>query len=308
MIALVCPFLIIILLIGSVIAFYKRRYIIGIIVVASGLLLNYYAKVYALNFSDSSCNDCLIVMTFNINGSEITKEDEIERLFNFLVKQEVDILFLAEDFEPVGEKLNMLLTDYYPYTTYGQKTDWSGHYFYSKYPLGIMEHLGIDSNRFSYCFHCNVAYGKDSISLFGCHLASNNYKLERASIRPEDINGISSFGEYLNNIQLASEQRCEEVERVIEHPAFNSRTVVMGDFNDVSGSKPLRLLERAGLKDAWWEKGFGYGATIHHPLPFRIDHIMYREGLKLKSIKKIDSEGLSDHDALMASFELCNTK
>ena len=76
----------------------------------------------------------------------------------------------------------------------------------------------------------------------------------------------------------------------------------MGDFNDVCVSKPLKILEDSGFKDAWWVGGFGYGATIHHPLPFRIDHIMYNEGLELVEIKKVDSEDISDHDALLAKF------
>lgn len=304
MIALSYPLIILILLIGSVFALFKRRFIIGIVLIAASLLLNYYVKVFALNFSDSSCRDDFVVLTININGSMVADDGDVENLFNLLVRQNTDVLFLAEDFEPFGEKLNKLLIVHYPYTTYNQKTNWKGHYFYSKYPLGRMDHIDIESNRFSYCFHCNVAYGQDSISLFGCHMASNNYQLQKPSVRPENINGILSFGVYLKNIELATEQRCEEVSGIMGHPTFNGRTIVMGDFNDVSGSKPLRLLERAGLKDGWWERGFGYGATIHHPLPFRIDHLMYGRDLKLKSIKKIDAERLSDHDALVASFEL----
>ena len=50
--------------------------------------------------------------------------------------------------------------------------------------------------------------------------------------------------------------------------------------------------------------GFGYGATIHHPLPYRIDHILYGAGLKLKGIKKRDTRDISDHDALVAVFDL----
>ena len=305
MIALAYPFIILILFIGSVFVFYKRRYIIGVIVIAASLLLNYYAKVFALNFLEysDSTNSGVKVLTFNINGSEITDDKEIEELFNLIVRQKADVLFLAEDFEPVGENLNARLTSIYPYSTYYQKKDWSGHHFYSKYPLGKVDHIDIESNRFSYCFHCKMAYGQDSISIFGCHLASNNYKLQTPSIRPENINGISSFGEYLKNIESATKQRMEEVDGITRHPDFNKMSIVLGDFNDVSGSKPLSALENAGLKDAWWEKGLGYGATVSHPLPFRIDHIMFREGLKLKSIRKIDSQGLSDHDALLATFE-----
>lgn len=55
----------------------------------------------------------------------------------------------------------------------------------------------------------------------------------------------------------------------------------MGDLNDISGSTPLRTLEYSGLKDAWWEGVVGYGATIHNPFPYRIDHIMFTPGLNI---------------------------
>lgn len=304
MIALLYPFIIIFLVLCSAFAAYKRRSLICLILVTSCFYINHRAKVFAVFFSNSSVNvGNLKVMTFNINASNIATDRDIENLFNLIVSQEADILFLAEDFEPVGEKLNALLISRYPYTTYVNKTDWGGHYFYSKYSLGMDDHIDIKSNRFSYCFHCNMEFGKDTISFFGCHLASNNYKANAPSIRPENINGLSSLNEYICNIELAKKQRIEEVVCITEHPFFNNRSIVLGDFNDVCGSKPIGLLEKAGLKDAWWEKGFGYGATVSHPLPYRIDHILYREGLKLKNIRKIDTGRLSDHDALIATFK-----
>ena len=78
--------------------------------------------------------------------------------------------------------------------------------------------------------------------------------------------------------------------------------IVLGDMNDVGGSKTIRLIKSSGLKDAWWEGGFGYGATIHKPLPYRIDHIFYSNELKLNRVKVVSSEGLSDHDAVFAEF------
>lgn len=72
------------------------------------------------------------------------------------------------------------------------------------------------------------------------------------------------------------------------------------------GSPCMKVFAEAGLRDAWWESGLGYGATIHEPLPYRIDHLMYGNGLKLKGIEKVCSKGLSDHDALVAEFEIDN--
>ena len=56
------------------------------------------------------------------------------------------------------------------------------------------------------------------------------------------------------------------------------------------------------MKDAWWHGGFGYGATIHKPLPYRIDHILYSTDITLNGIKIMEKNGLSDHDGLIADF------
>ena len=50
--------------------------------------------------------------------------------------------------------------------------------------------------------------------------------------------------------------------------------IVMGDMNDVSGSPCMKVFANAGLRDTWWDGGFGYGATIHEPVLYRIDHVM----------------------------------
>ena len=70
------------------------------------------------------------------------------------------------------------------------------------------------------------------------------------------------------------------------------------------GASTMRKFKIAGYKGARSVGGFGYGATIHHPLPYRIDHVLYNKGMKLKGVKKIDVEGISDHDALVAVFDL----
>lgn len=73
---------------------------------------------------------------------------------------------------------------------------------------------------------------------------------------------------------------------------------------------PVRFSATASVR---WEKsclskiqdgGFGYGSTIHHPLSFRIDHILYSDRLRLRSVGRVKARGLSDHDALVASFDL----
>lgn len=210
---------------------------------------------------------------------------------DFLLAQNADVLFLSEDFETIAPLIHDRLIKEYPYSSYLPNINY-GHYFYNRYPIREVEHLNIESNEFSFCYNVNVAYSGDSISIFGVHLASNNYIGVEPSIRAGEINGWDKFKLYADNISKASHQRSEELTNILNHTSDMVPTIILGDFNDVSGSRPLNLLMDSGYKDAWLEKGFGYGATIHHPLPFRIDHIMYGRGMKLKSVKKIDSEGL----------------
>ena len=114
-------------------------------------------------------------------------------------------------------------------------------------------------------------------------MASNNYSPSQDRISPDSIQNGTGLITYLHIIISAGERRTIEVESLVHEINISQRqTIVMGDLNDVNYSKPLRLLESSGLKDAWWEGGVGYGATIKYPLPYRIDHIVYTNGLKLK--------------------------
>ena len=305
MIYLTIPYILLVLIIFEVILLYKRRWIIAALLGIGCLCLNGYCKTFTLGrlFTPFTQKDGIRVLCMNLNGTLERSEFEKEALANFLLAQDADVLFLAEDFETVAPIIHDRLIKEYPYSSYPPKIFFYGHYFYSRHPIGEVEHLKIESNEFSFCYYVNMAYNGDSVSIFGVHLASNNYIGAVPSIRPGNINGWDKFRLYANNISKASNQRYEELTNVLNHTSDMVPTIILGDFNDVCGSRPLNLLKDSGYKDAWWEGGFGYGATIHHPLSFRIDHIMYSGGMKLKNIKKIESQGLSDHDALVATFE-----
>ena len=144
---------------------------------------------------------------------------------------------------------------------------------------------------------------KDTIAIRGCHLVSNNYTIESKYITPDSINSCSTFLQYVNDIEFAYSQRVKEAENLaFDVSKVETPIIVLGDMNDVGGSKTIRQIEALGLKDAWWEGGCGYGATIHKPIPYRIDHILFSSRLKLNNVKVVSSEGLSDHDAVFAKF------
>ena len=266
------------------------------------IALNWWSECFPIHFNSRSKNgECLKVMSFNINGTigDITKK--APRLAEIIAKYNPDVLFVSELSDKNKPILDSLLNKTLPYNTY-TRNYWNC--FYSKYPLynwkrieneENIEHLG--------AYSCSISFVNNTIIIYGCHFASNNYTMDKKYVTPDSINNHHDVITYISDVEAAYTIRSneanvvgKEIKRAI-HPV-----ILMGDLNDVCGSATVRTLESSGLKDAWWKGGLGYGATIHKPLPFRIDHIMYSDKLILRHIEVIDSEGSSDHDALYVEF------
>lgn len=80
-------------------------------------------------------------------------------------------------------------------------------------------------------------------------------------------------------------------------------------MNDLSGSPSLRKIcnGSAHLRDAWWEKGFGFGFTFSRKgMWFRLDHVLYSTGINVISLIKSRSESnFSDHKGLITYLKFC---
>ena len=148
-----------------------------------------------------------------------------------------------------------------------------------------------------------IAVGKDSVAIFGLHMASNNYDICTIDEIDSENDNNSRYARY----KEAQKYRCFQAEWT-KYAVLNSQhpVIVMGDMNDINGSSPLNIFKNSGLLDTWWEGGFGYGATFHEGwLRLRIDHIYYNDKLKLKEVKVVETD-LSDHNILVASFVFAN--
>ena len=242
---------------------------------------------------------CLI--SFNIDGSSGDPLEKAKAVTSFLHGNPSDVAFIAEFNEQYPRSLDSLLSKEFLYTTYPNHLFFQ--YFFGCYPFFHSRRLiDTDGNDLG-VYACSIQFQGDTIDLYGCHFASNNYgeNLERVAL--DEITDKDEFFSYVKNVRNASERRVLEAETIVrEISQSHHQVIVMGDMNDVGGSNAIRILENAGLKDACWEGGVGYGATILSPLPYRIDHIMYTNGLRLEMIRVLESNGISDHNALYAVF------
>lgn len=222
-----------------------------------------------------------------------------ERLKQLIESEDPDYIFLAESGWVQGIFDAMASCPY-------QISMNTGGWVASKYEYG--EHIDMMPAR-------SIMIGYSDIQFVCSHLASNNTYLDDEGkdvyMPPDSLESFSSLMKYLRNCDRVSEKRDKQVRTFCDSLRTGKPTIIMGDMNDVGGSEALKQLKKAGFRDAWWTGGFGYGATYHEPLPFRIDHIYYSPELHLRDIRILrsadwgtESVPLSDHDALVATFSI----
>lgn len=301
MLPLLLPWVAIVLVLAALILSLCKKWRIGALLLVLAIVVNWWSECIPFRLwplCEKSGPRRICVLTFNISATKKKIGEKVEKLINIVGETSPDIIYLSELCEPNKSLIDTLFIKDYPYTLYELY-----HGYYCKYPLSEREMSRKDNAPKGDVITCQTVLGNDTIVLWGCHLPSNNYTVESKYITPDSINSYNSFVQYVRDIDHAYSKRINEVEDIAyDICQQNKPVIVLGDMNDVGGSKTIRLFESAGLKDAWWEGGSGYGATIHKPLPYRIDHILYSNHLKLNKVKVISSEELSDHDAVFAEL------
>lgn len=295
----------------------KRKAIIGIslFLILSVFYLNWKYEVFAFHPIRSTEQPELTVMTWNVHCSDGTDVNRQKEIADLILKEDADFVLLNEYNQDSCRVTDSLLRIKYPFTEEYQSHLISGDIFYSKRKMSDSGHPYIyrlkrfepegygalpDSlrGRVLRTIKATIAIGNDSVQLFGVHLASNS---------PTDsvINNRKGLCYYYECYKEAQRDRNFQAQWTKEYILESIHPViVMGDMNDFNCSAPLDTLMSCGLKDSWWEGGFGYGCTFHTGwMRLRIDHILYSKELKLERVKVIDTD-LSDHNPVVAGFSI----
>lgn len=305
MLALAIPWLLVLLTIAFIVSLIKKTWKVALLLAVIIIVINWWVECLPLRVMPlkiTSTDNTVSIMCYNINGSGDGECNKADLIVSMIRQSNPDIVFISELADHSPYRMDSLIKQYYPYSTF--PSNLCNHYFYSKYPLIKYRRLYAEKEYQLGVYVVDVVKDRDTITILGCHLASNNYNNDRSYLTPDRLKSFCDYIDYFHNIKRANSERRTETDAIIkEINSIPYSAILMGDFNDVSGSEIMCALERHQLKDAWWEGGVGYGATIHNPLSYRIDHIMYTKGLILQTIKVLCSNGVSDHDALYAVFK-----
>ena len=271
----------------------KKRLVVIAILLLLLIGANIYLKLIPIHFtfSKNEISD-ICLLTYNVHSEAEDFERYASDMAKGILAKSPDFIFLTEYERTASDTIRNRLSKYYPYMVEKfRKGAFEGDSFYSKWIVDSVMKLNYPWH-YSSAYRVQIHKVTDTLAIYCCHLSSNNLKLEEGR--------WASFqeGRRLRNMEADTLVAALKKER---YPA-----IVMGDMNDVSFSPAVKKIRSAGLNDAWWDGGLGYGSTFHNGwLRLRVDHILYNaHRLKLKHVDVIGDIDWSDHRAVVSGFEI----
>lgn len=243
----------------------------------------------------------LRVMTYNVKAYLAdTRPQNVANIVAEVVEHDADIIVmqdadgLLDARSPAAVPLRSAFRD--------RKVFEFGQYIVaSRVPLRDCRPEGIPYRGLTHTYvHCTIeAFGQD-VDLITAHLVSPRVGLNAA--RFERLGGLDDW-------QQNFDDRITQARTLAGVLSTTMRPVILaGDLNATQHSPVLRILQSAGLRDAFASAGRGYGYTHGHSLRpgisfLRIDHVMVSERLGVREAFA-GGRGGSDHRPVVADLVL----
>lgn len=281
----------------------------GVACLVLAWVCNKMSMSFACNRRTNNEDKCeLRLLTYNINN--LWGVEQVHEFAKYIIDQHADVVTFEEITSDRMPTLVNVLKGTYPYIS-------EDCTFFSKYPFchrkkiwdASVNERDADFDYFVmpewrempiYIQTVDIA-GKE-IWLVQCYMMTNNFN--RAKYDMKEGDGLwKRICLTLKYLRMGYRFRAIGAQRIKQELAHVSGPVIVcGDMNDLSQSPSLRLIAGNKLKEAWWEKGLGFGFTfIAQKMLFRLDHILYSKELKLSNIV-VKHAKYSDHMPMIADF------
>lgn len=274
-----------------------------------------YKGLFRKSFDDDA--QLISVISYNVNLAyqELSTLEKAEKIADYLLEKNADIVLLQEYNPQVFPVLHKKLAGNY---LYGSPYELADRYkaVYSKFPISNYIQLkdvhdtkndktGNEDRSYLPICEMTVTVNNHSFNMVNCHLHSNNFSPALRRLRCNEMSFFYFLRTIINSLSYGIQIRRRQA-GVLRKQLNDIRIPILicGDMNDVSASSVLRALKGKNLRDAWWEKGVGQGHTLCVKLmKWRLDHILFSKGIKIDSVI-VEKIGLSDHRPLQCKFHL----
>lgn len=281
---------------------------------------NLMSKHITFNDQDTPTDSSFRVMTYNVHMLEPIEQSTDtaakDRFVEIIQTANPDVLCLQEFNSTI--RGNRILSDEIKskanfdnyYFAPSQQNDYSayGQVIFSKYPIinsGLIKKNEYGVNRTIYV---DVVRETDTLRIYNVHLRSFGLQDEEKEFiqNPSGSQGNeeTKTRRLGRKLKGAFEQRSNQAESLFAHMKESKfPKIVMGDFNDTPMSYSVNLIGR-DMKNAFQEKGKGWGVTHFEMLPIlQIDYIFCEPTFTVNNYQ-IVKEKLSDHYPIFADLTL----
>lgn len=189
----------------------------------------------------SAGDGCVIrlkVMAFNLLGDArdyTARVDEIRR-------QDADIVAIEEYPQRAADQIAAALSDVYPYRVH-YRDDIPGVGLISKYPIVSAENLAFGDDALLTHVRAVIDVNGVKLTVYVAHVSPPAFGRDEGAPTPYLVRGSA------------------DAAALAKLAAADAPALVMGDFNMADISDDYRVMQRAGLVDAFREGGYGFGAT-----------------------------------------------
>jgi endonuclease/exonuclease/phosphatase family metal-dependent hydrolase len=293
---------------------------------AIAILLGFQAlgQNFALNFFKAQVNTAdksvCRILEYNVhefNSLDVMKESTVAQITATIQSGKPDVVALEEVYfqrsdssKTVDSLKNALglkyfyFKDFEGYRFEGYKIARSGSAIFSRYPLVDTNVIDYHSFLNTEAMYADVKFRNKTFRVYLLHLAPVKLDArEKARYLSGKINlGRSSFiFDKLENAFLFRSYQVEKIKANMDSCKYPY--IVTGDFNDTPNSYAVNTLSD-GLKNAFWEKGFGLENTYFSNFPkLHIDYILVSPQFDVLNYTTIDKK-LSDHKPIFSDVKL----
>jgi len=238
------------------------------------------------------------LLSYNVKWFTEAKENNYEDIINWIIDQKADFMCFQEYYPE--RKISERIIDRGGYYDATDKKRYNVAIF-SKYPI-IDKGLLLGDDKLNNILYADVKYQSDTIRLYSIHLESMGINPDKL----QDRQGIrNEYDDVKFRLLSGSRTRSEQVDLLLQHVQSSPYPVVLaGDFNDIPFSHNYFTLKKS-LKNAFEEKGRGFGVTYNGKIPFlRIDNQFFGDGLEILQFHTINNVYYSDHYPLLGNYRM----
>jgi len=271
-------------------------------------------EIQKITASDS----CIRVLSFNVHlfkAAEKAEEKDYKReVLGIVDSLKPDLICFQEYYSKIKGKhvyAKELKENYgykYWYFEPASVNDYEayGQAIFSKYPITHSGTIVKNEYGINRIIYADVEKDDQKIRIYNLHLRSFALQNEDKEFiqNPSGDTDKTKTRRVGRKLKQAFASRTEQAEALKEH-IQNTKIpyLVMGDFNDTPMSYSVNLIDK-GMKNAFQEKGSGWGVTHYEMLPiFQIDYILASQDFNILNYQIVKRK-LSDHYPIWADLQL----